>query len=788
MTPFPLTLQPPLLPLAQHATESVRRTLVLLSEWPEPVRWVVLALGIVILAMTVWNVRKARPRWHRALLVGLRVGLLLLLGMLFLEPTIQEERVTRNRNHVLVLADASRSMALPHGDTSRAALVRAFLGGREAFWDTLRSTSDLAFFRFAAGLEPIDAGELPQAVTADGPRTDLQAALEALRERYRDRDVAGVLVLSDGCDNGPLSARLAGAAGLDPETRRLVEAFDAPFFTYGIAGTPDLKDVAVESLRAAEFAFLLNRATIEATVRVTGYREGTLRVSLLEDGAVVAHRTIELLGAPERSDVSFDVVPKELGEHVYTVTAEPLAGEVTRQNNARSAVVRVLRDRIRVLQIAGHPSWDVRFLRNLLKQNPNVDLISFFILVNTTNLLAVSPTETSLIPFPARELFVEELGGFDLVILQDFNYGPFSTRQHLHRVSQFVRDGGALLMVGGRLAFSAGGYHQTAITEVLPVTLPPGGLADTTLSTAHYRPRVTPAGEFHPILQVGADAAETRSLWDRLPPLEGANLFDGLEPGGLALAEHPVLRHGGERRPVIAVREVGQGRSMVFGTDASWFWSFRQAGLGQDPRVYDRFWNNAIRWLIKDPTLDLVQVRASAERFRLRETIQAEITVRQPDYRPAADSPLSVKVWRRATVPGDIERLVHEQTDVRTDAEGAFHLTWQPDQPGIYEIVAESTQGALKRAGRDLLTVEDVDPELAEVVPTVPVLQLLAQATGGYFAPLDGPAIPPPVEEPKTTEVTQREFHDLWTSPWLLALAILFFATEWSLRRRWGYL
>jgi len=775
-------------PIAQHATESVRRTLVLLSEWPEPVRWVVLALGLVILGMTVWNVRKARPKWRRALLVGLRVGLLLLLGMLFLEPTIQEERVTRNRNHVLVLADASRSMGLPHGEDTRAELVRAFLGGRLAFWETLRATSDLAFFRFSGGLEPVDTGDLPQAITADGPRTDIQATLEALRERYRDRDVAGVLILSDGCDNGPLSTRLAGAAALDPETKRLVEAFDAPFFTYGIAGTPDLKDIAVESLRAAEFAFLLNRTAVEATVRVTGYRDGVLRVSLLEDGMAVAHQSIALAAAVERTNVSFDVVPKELGEHVYTVTAEVREGEVTQQNNARSAVVRVLRDRIRVLQIAGHPSWDVRFLRNLLKQNPNVDLISFFILVNTTNLLAVSPSETSLIPFPARELFVEELGGFDLVVLQDFNYGPFSTRQHLHRVSQFVRDGGALLMIGGRLAFSAGGYHQTAITEVLPVALPPGGLADSTLSTAHYRPRVTAAGEFHPVLQIGADAEETSELWDTLPPLEGANLFDGLEPGGLALAEHPVLSYRGHERPVIAVREVGQGRSMVFATDTSWFWSFLQAGQGRDPHVYDRFWNNAIRWLIKDPTLDLVQVRASAERFRLREKVLAVVTVRQPDYRPAADSPLAVKVWRRATAPGDVERLVHEQPDARTDAQGTFHLAWQPEQAGIYEIVAESSQGALQRSGRDLLTIEDVDPELAEVVPTVPVLQLLAQATGGYFSPLDGPAVPPPIKEPKTMEVTQREFRDLWTSPWLLVLAVLLFATEWSVRRRWGYL
>ena len=45
-------------------------------------------------------------------------------------------------------------------------------------------------------------------------------------------------------------------------------------------------------------------------------------------------------------------------------------------------VLKVIRDKVRALQVVGRPSWDERLLRRLLKRNPNVDLISFFILVN----------------------------------------------------------------------------------------------------------------------------------------------------------------------------------------------------------------------------------------------------------------------------------------------------------------------------------------------------------------------------------------------------------------------
>jgi hypothetical protein len=78
--------------------------------------------------------------------------------------------------------------------------------------------------------------------------------------------------------------------------------------------------------------------------------------------------------------VTFEVTPPRVGRYVYEVSVPIAPGEAVTSNNTRSFVVRVIRDKIRVLQVAGQPSWDVRALRQMLKSNPNVDLISFFIL------------------------------------------------------------------------------------------------------------------------------------------------------------------------------------------------------------------------------------------------------------------------------------------------------------------------------------------------------------------------------------------------------------------------
>src|SRR5262249_680641 len=123
--------------------------------------------------------------------------------------------------------------------------------------------------------------------------------------------------------------------------------------------------------------------------------------------------------------VSFQFTPERVGKYLYEISTPVLDGEAIVENNARAFLLKVIRDKIRVLQVTGRPSWDVRYLRGQLKHNPNVDLVAFFILVTPTDLDLVPTEEKSLIPFPTEELFEEQLRSFDLVVLQNFNYVPY---------------------------------------------------------------------------------------------------------------------------------------------------------------------------------------------------------------------------------------------------------------------------------------------------------------------------------------------------------------------------
>ena len=180
----------------------------------------------------------------------------------------------------------------------------------------------------------------------------------------------------------------------------------------------------------------------------------------------------------------------------------------------------MIRDRVRVLHLSGRPSWDERFLRAMLRRDPNVDLVSFFILRTESDEQPWNRNDLSLIPFPTYEIFEEQLRSFDLVIFQNFNYAPYGVEPFLPNVRDYVEGGGALAMVGGDLSFTSGGYGATALRDVLPVELPPTpptmtGAGDADLTTDTFRPRLTPEGRTHPVTSLLLDPRDNEQRWAR---------------------------------------------------------------------------------------------------------------------------------------------------------------------------------------------------------------------------------------------------------------------------------
>jgi uncharacterized membrane protein len=717
---------------------------------------------------------EARPGRRAALLALRAVAALLALGLL-LEPAIELLQTARVRNRFAVLVDTSRSMNFPveRGGPPRAEAAGALLVSERAAIDALAERVDVEWHAFGGEVAPADPAELTSGAPGRAGRTDLLGALQAVGAGSgSSRRLAGALVVSDGADNAAL------AEGLGPEARAELRSLGLPVNAVAV-GRSAPRDLAVEKLAVDEFAFVRNTVTVEATLRARGFGTEEIQLVLRREGAVVSSATVRLEAGRDRYTVPLTFAPDATGTFVFTVAAPVLAGEAVVENNARSFVLRVIRDRVRVLLVAGRPTWDVRFLRGLLKQDPNVDLVSFFILRSNAD-DAGPQQDLSLIPFPVQEIFGEQLDTFDAVLFVNFAYAPYrglEIERFLPNVRDYVRRGGALAMVGGELSFGDGRYGETPLAEVLPVA----PLDGAPMVEGEARPRLTSEGRRHPVTSLAAGDGPNEAAWGALPALTAVNLTRPLAGGAGAavLLEAPAVLAGGRPAPVVAVREVGEGRTLAVATDSTWRWGFLAAEAGQGNRAYLRFWNGALRWLVRDPSLAPLQVEPDAPAVEPGAPVGLTISSRGPDWGPAAGKRVSGEL-----VDDDGRPVARGEAVAGED--GTARLELVPPGPGAYKIVAREEGGT--ETATAAVAVRGAGPEDADAAPRPELLSAIAQATGGAFSALPDGGLPElRLADPEVVEIGRRKAVPMWDRWWTLAALAAVVAAEWILRRRWGY-
>jgi uncharacterized membrane protein len=755
---------------------------VLLSPW----RHAGLALGsaaVVAIIALAWRSTRGVAPGRRTAMIALRAAAALAALVVYLEPAIELRQVAREPNRIAVLVDDSRSMALREradgpDRLTRARNVLAASAPALAGWERDHKVD---YFTFSDALAATTAEGLARA-EPHGDSTQIRKALEAVRARYDGRDLAGVVLISDGA----ATAGFADDAG-DGAARDFLRSLDTRVHTVW-AARPGLRDVAVTKVLADEFAFVRTVVRIDAVVRSTGMPGRRATVTLAQDGQPLREKTVQLPADGEVT-VTFEVTPPRVGRYAYEISTPVVDGEAVTTNNARPFVIRVIRDKIRVLQVAGQPSWDVRALRQMLESNPNVDLISFFILRTQDDISMVSQDEMSLIPFPTRELFEEELPSFDLIVMQNFEYLPYGIGDYLENIRGYVETGGGLAMLGGPMAFSSGGYHSTPVAAALPVELVPRwDRSEQLLDTARFQPVLTAAGQAHPVTALRHTTTDNLAAWKQLPELEGVNLVVNAKPGAAVLATHPKLRtRTGKPMPVIVAGEYGKGRSLAVTTDTLWRWGFVAAARpGDDGRRYQEFWENAIRWLIQDPDLRNLHVDTDAVEYTPQSTVRIAVRLLGRDYAPSPGSVVKLAVERGAD---PAKAVVVAETQVTTGDDGTASHELTGLAPGVYRIAGKATVGDRAALASDIFLVRDGGTELDRPTGDESTLQMIAQTTGGsYIGPADVLPADLAFDAPRVVRVDRRADVELWSRPGLLILAVVLLGLEWLLRQRTGRL
>ncbi len=736
--------------------------------------------GIVVLS---WRSSRGASAWRRATLIGLRGAAAVAAMVVFLEPAVELRQVAREPNRIAVLIDDSKSMSLAESSQgpTRIERVRRLIANSGATLAEWQREHKIDYYTFS---ETVNATSPTALATnqAQGRATLIRKALEYVRGRYEGRDLAGIVLISDGAATGSFDEDSGDGA-----VRDFLRSLDTRVHTVW-AARAGLKDVAVARVMADEFAFVRTVVRLEAVIRTTGLGARRVPVTLSTDGQPLREKMVDLPAGDHDVTVTFEVTPPRVGRYVYEISVPVAPGEAVTTNNTRSFVVRVIRDKIRVLQVAGAPSWDVRALRAMLKSNPNVDLISFFILRTQDSIDLARNDEMSLIPFPTRELFEQQLPSFDVIVLQNFEYLPYGLSDYLENIRSYVEGGGGLAMLGGAESFTSGGYYGTPIAAALPVELYGPFDSGPILDTGKFQPQLTKAGQLHPVTSLRYSADDNAAAWKALPPLEGVNLVAGAKSDATVLAVHPKLKtKSGKPMPVIIAGDYGKGRSLVFTTDSLWRWGFVAAARpGDQGRHYTKLWESSIRWLIQDPDLRNLHVDSDAVEYVPGAPVRVTVRLLGRDYQPLPKGTVSLVVKRGAN-PATAEQVQSKRLTVGEDGTAVYELGGLT--PGVYRVQGSATIAGRQVDASDIFLVREGGTELDRPVGDRDMLEEIASTTGGSaLGPIDELPAQLKMDPPRIVRVDRRTDIELWSRPGLLFLIVGLLGLEWLLRQRSGYL
>lgn len=620
-------------------------TLILDPLLPVAVLAVLAALAAVLVGVAVW--RGLQGWWLRGLAA---VAILVALA----NPSLQEEDRAPLTNIVIVVVDDSASQRLSDRAAQSEAALAAITAEVAALPDTELRVHRLPDGAGDAGTELLTA--LSQAV-AEEPRARLAGAILITDGQAHDLTVTPDLP-------APLHVLLTGREG-DWDRRLIVK--NAPAFAI-------LDEPVTLALR------------IEDQGDVPSGQGGTASLAIAVDGEEPQVYTV-----PVGEDLELPVTLPRGGMNVLQFTVETAPGEITDRNNAAVVQINGVRDRLRVLLVSGEPHAGERVWRNLLKSDPSVDLVHFTILRPPEKQDGIPVSELSLIAFPTRELFIEKIDEFDLIIFDRYRLRGILPNSYLENVRDYVRRGGTVLVAAGPEFGSADSLWRSPLADILPVD------ATSRVVNGGYRPVVTDLGKKHPVT-AGLEKLAPTGSWGRW-----FRLTEVTNRGG------EVVMSGPGDRPLLILNREGEGRVAVMASDHMWLWGRGYEGGGPQLELLRRL----AHWMLKEPELEEEALVATAEGQKLTVT-----------RRTLGDDPGPVTI----TGPdGTVTELPLPET-----APGRYAAEWDAPEIGLYRLA----QG-------DLKTVMALGPsaprEFEETVASGDKLAPLVEATrGGILRIEDG--------------------------------------------------
>ena len=712
--------------------------------WRPAYPWSVSPIGLpalaviaaLLVAFTIWTYTGHPNATRRRILIvlALRLAALVVALLTALRPSVGVQEDPKLPSVLFLGVDVSESMKVPDelGGQKRLDAVHAALKKAQPLLDELTADQNVSVFLYKFSTPDFNeaSSKYSPSDLPDGKRSDYGTFLNKTYDRWQgERFVRGFLLVGDGVDNGEAFSSVAEAAKWG---RRGV-----PINTFVVGredSDTDAKDIVVTGVECEPSPVPIKTdVTVIGSVNAFGFEGTRIVARVYFNGDQVGQEEVTLDKMRDNKVRITAKAPAKKGEIKVRIEVgqekngkiEPLAGELSAENNYSETYLTVTKDGVRILLI-DRLRPELTRLRDALRSEKRFDL-------NELNVQSDAPITAN-----QREFLDLESQAYDVIIIGNVSANELLRIDPgiLQKISDRVKKQGmGLMFLGGEHAFNG------MPNELLPVTVGPGDIVEN-VEKGTQRPidlfqTIPTENGLAKMMKAANDHKDSVSLWNelnafrsnakitgynRMQKKETSTVYAWVAPQGRDAVTAGTAMPAGAN-PLLVGHQIGdgaRGRVLAFAAYDTYFWEkLGQPKTRRGTEIHTRFWKNCALWLAhQDEEEGQAYIRPARRQLQVNSEQTLRIGLKTPSGADDPNAELTVKIvplpeGKAEPDPADIEKAKPE-TVVR-DKDGAKVLH-RPRAKGEYFAVLTSPK---KDAAGNAIIGPDGKPEVFRAIREV---------------------------------------------------------------------
>lgn len=552
-----------------------------------------------------------------------------------------------------------------------------------------------------------------------GQTTDLNEAFNYLFEEYYNQNIGAINVISDGVYN----------SGINP-TYSADRIKFTPIYSLGVGDTLQKVDHLVKAVNYNKVNYYKNKFPIE--IYIESYKLGgrEVRLKVFKNGKLEKEERITYKKqGVDFQNVSLLLKASSVGINEYTVQLEEIENEVTLVNNKKSFFIETIDSRNKILIVSDAPHPDISAIKTTLEKDENNEVVT------------VLTTE-----------FKGDLNNYEMAVIKGNSY-------ELSEISRKLSEKKTAILY----LLSKENYQQNMSQFKVDLKLPRNTSTD--MVQAKFN-------EAFQLFELSDELKRSVQLW---PPLT-VRFGEMGTSNGIVMFNQSVAGVN-KKSPLMFFGKNGASKYGVITGENFWRWkiaNFQQSGSSKE---FNELIFKVKQYLSNKKSMSPLQVELP-DRINTNEELYINASIFNASLEPIVGPDINLVLTNKE---GKERKLTFTQLS------NSYGLDAGRLSKGIYSWQATTIFNGKTYSKKGEFIVSDISMESLSTKSNFNLLKKISQQSRGKFYPLsDYTNVLNDIEKRDdivAVQYSQKEYEDLISMKWIIALIVLFFGVEWFIRK-----